>query len=183
MSSFGVSLSGLSACRIKQHVIGHPLELSIRNPHLIGGHFQNDLCMWCLKRPAQPKFQWDIKAIEANARWRHNMPAVMCRAGFRFVCHAIFSRTMSLSAFIGGASRPLRRKLTPTGIRQNRKAKMHSDPDRDIFCWSRDTVLLCAKSLYLQAHIYVFTTRSVARLSEIVARLTATTAILSRMRP
>ena len=88
MSSFGVSLSGLSACKIKQHVIGHPLELSIRNPHLIGGHFQNDLCMWCLKRPAQPKFQWDIKAIEANARWRHNMPAVMCRAGFRFVCHA-----------------------------------------------------------------------------------------------
>ena len=59
-------------------------------------------------------------------------------------------------------------------IRQDRLAEMHSDPDRDFFLLSRDIVLLSAKSEYLQIHIYVFTTR-------IVARLTATTAILSRM--
>ena len=51
---------------------------------------------------------------------------------------------------------------------------MHSEPDRDDFCWSRDTVLFCVKNEYLQTHFYVFTTR-------IVTRLTATTAILSRM--
>ena len=32
---------------------------------------------------------------------------------------------------------------------QNPGAKMHSEPDRDHFCWSRDAVLLCAKSEYL----------------------------------
>ena len=42
------------------------------------------------------------------------------------------------------------------------------------FCWSRDTVLFCVKNEYLQTHFYVFTTR-------VVTRLTATTAILSRM--
>ena len=58
--------------------------------------------------------------------------------------------------------------------RQDRQAKMHSDPDVIIFCWSRDIVLFCAQSEYLQTHVYVFTTR-------IVVTLTATTAILSRM--
>ena len=31
-------------------------------------------------------------------------------------------------------------------MRQDRQTKMHSHPDRDVFCWTRDTVLLCAKS-------------------------------------
>ena len=42
------------------------------------------------------------------------------------------------------------------------------------FCWSLDTVLLFAKSEYLHTHIYEFTTKN-------VARVTSTTAILSRM--
>ena len=59
-------------------------------------------------------------------------------------------------------------------IRQDRQAKCTQNLTVIIFCWSRDTVLLCAKREYRQTHIYVFTTR-------IVARLIATTAILSRM--
>ena len=87
---------------------------------------------------------------------------------------------MSLSAFIVGANGPLAEEIDAC-IREDRQAKMHSDADRDNFCSSRDIVLLCAKSLYLQTHIYVFKTRSSAKLSGIVARLTETTAILSRM--
>ena len=49
---------------------------------------------------------------------------------------------MSLSALIGGAKCPLAEGIE-TCIRQDRQAKMHSEPDRDHFCWSGDTVLLC----------------------------------------
>ena len=45
----------------------------------------------------------------------------------------IFSRTMSLSALIGGAKCPLAEGIE-TCIRQDRQAKMHSEPDRDHFC-------------------------------------------------
>ena len=57
---------------------------------------------------------------------------------------------------------------------------MHSYPDRDNFFVDHGS-LLCAKIKYLQTQMYVFTTRSVARQSWIVAQLTATTVILSRM--
>ena len=85
----------------------------------------------------------------------------------------IFPRTMSLSALIGGARCPLRRKLKHVYIKIVRP-KCTQNLAVIIFCWSQDAVLLCAKGEYLQTHIYVFTIR-------IVARLTATTAILSRM--
>ena len=45
----------------------------------------------------------------------------------------IFTRTMSLSALIGGAKCPLAEEIKAY-IRQDRQAKMHSDPDRDHFC-------------------------------------------------
>ena len=80
---------------------------------------------------------------------------------------------MSLSALIGGARYPLAEEIESC-IRQDRQAKCIQNLTVIIFCWSRDTVLLCAKREYLQTHIYAFTTR-------IVARLTATSAILSRM--
>ena len=45
----------------------------------------------------------------------------------------IFSRKMSLSALIGGAKCPLAEEIEAC-IRQDRQAKMHSEPDRDHFC-------------------------------------------------
>ena len=73
-----------------------------------------------------------------------------------------FYRTMSLSPLIDGARCPLAEEIDAC-IRQDRQAEMHSDPDRDFFFFFflslRDTVLLSAKSEYLQTHIYEFTTR------------------------
>ena len=49
-----------------------------------------------------------------------------------------------------------------------------------IFCWSRDTTLFCAKLITPNSYLCIYN-KNVARLSGIVARLTATTAILSRI--
>ena len=114
------------------------------------------------------------------SRWRQNMPAVVRRAAFRFVCRA-FSPTrcrFQHSSVVPGA--PLWRKLRHVYVKIVR-LKCTQTLTVIIFCWSRDTVLLCSKNQYLQTHIYVFTTRIVAGLLGFVTRLTATTAILSRM--
>ena len=66
------------------------------------------------------------------SRWHHNMPAVVCRAGFLLVCHA-FSPTwchFQNSSVVPGT---LLRGEIITCIRQDRQAKMHSDPDHDNF--------------------------------------------------
>ena len=55
----------------------------------------------------------------------------------------IFARMMSLSALIGGARCPLAVKIDAC-IRQDRHAKMHSDPDRDhILLITRYCFILC----------------------------------------
>ena len=92
----------------------------------------------------------------------------------------IFSRTMSLSASIGGARRHLAEEIDAC-IRQDRQAKMYSDPDRDDFLLiTRYCFALCRGLISPNTYLCILS-RSVARLSGIVARLTATTAILSRM--
>ena len=88
----------------------------------------------------------------------------------------IFSRTMSLSAVIGGARCPLVEEIDAC-IRQDRQAKCTQTLTLIIFCWSRDTFLLCAKIKYLQTDIYVFRTRSVANCRQ----ANGATAILSRL--
>ena len=86
---------------------------------------------------------------------------------------AIFSCMMSLPALIGSARCPLAEEIEAyIYVKVVRPNALRTWPWS--FCRSRNTVLLCAKSDYLQTHIYVFTTR-------IIARLTAITAILSRM--
>ena len=67
----------------------------------------------------------------------------------------IFSRTMSLSALIGGARYPLAEEIESC-IRQDRQAKCIQNLTVIIFCWSRDTVLLCAKREYLQAYLCIY---------------------------
>ena len=107
------------------------------------------------------------------SRWRHNMPAVVCRPGFWFVCRAFSPARCHFQHESMVPCAPLRRKLTHVYVKMVRP-KCTQILTVIIFCWSRDTVLLCAKNEYLQTHTYVFTTR-------IATRLTATTAILSRM--
>ena len=83
---------------------------------------------------------------------------------------------MSLSAVIGGARCPLVEEIDAC-IRQDRQAKCTQTLTVIIFCWSRDTFLLCAKIKYLQTDIYVFRTRSVANCRQ----ANGATAILSRL--
>ena len=119
----------------------------------------------------------DVPAGYAGiSRWRHNhdnMPVVVCRAGFLFVCRAFPPACQFNSSVVPGA-------LSRTHVYAKiARPEFTQTLTVMIFCWSSDFVQRL--SYYLQTHIYVSKTRSVARLSEIVARLTATTAISSRM--
>ena len=62
---------------------------------------------------------------------------------------------MSLSALIGGARYPLAEEIESC-IRQDRQAKCIQNLTVIIFCWSRDTVLLCAKREYLQTYLCIY---------------------------
>ena len=63
------------------------------------------------------------------SRWRHNMPVVVCRAGFWFVCHAFSPARCHFRQWSVVPGAPLRRKLTQE--LKDRQVKMNSDPDRD----------------------------------------------------
>ena len=90
------------------------------------------------------------------SQWRHNMPVVVCRAGFQFVCWYIFSRTILLSAFNGGANRPFAEEIDVC-IRQDRQAKMHSDPDRDKFLLiTRYCFTLCKELIYTNSYLCIY---------------------------
>ena len=95
------------------------------------------------------------------SRWRHNMPAVVCRAGFRFVCRAFSPARCHFqhsSVEIDAC------------IRQDRQAKMHSDPDRDDFLLiMRYCFALCRGLISPNTYLCILS-RSVARVSGIVAR-------------
>ena len=103
------------------------------------------------------------------SRWRHNMPMVVCRAGFLFVCRAFspaWCHFQHLSVVPGALLR---------------RAKMHPDPDRDNFLLiTRYCFILCNELITPNSYSCIYN-KNVARLSGIVTRLTATTAILSRM--
>ena len=103
------------------------------------------------------------------SRWRHNMPAVVCRAGFLFVCRA-FSPTWCHFQHLS---------VVPGALL--RRAKLHPDPDRNNFLLiTRYCFILCKELITLNSYLCIYN-KNVARLSGIVARLRATTAILSRM--
>ena len=103
------------------------------------------------------------------SRWRHNMPTAVCRAGFLFVCRAFspaWCHFHHLSVVPGALLR---------------RANMHPDPDRDHFLLiTRYCFILCKELITPNSYLCIYN-KNVARLSGIVARLTATTAFLSRM--
>ena len=103
------------------------------------------------------------------SRWRHNMPTVVCRAVVLFVCRAFspaWCHFQHLSVVPGALLR---------------RAKMHPDPDRDNFLLiTRYYFILCKELITPNSYLCIYN-KNVAGLSGIVARLTATTAILSRI--
>ena len=103
------------------------------------------------------------------SRWRHNMPTVVCRAVVLFVCRAFspaWCHFQHLSVVPGALLR---------------RAKMHPDPDRDNFLLIKRYYFILCKELITPNSYLCINNKNVARLSGIVARLTATTAILSRI--
>ena len=128
--------------------------------------------------------KWNVSGIDTNtgstclhvpagyagiSRWRHNMPTVVCRAVVLFVCRAFspaWCHFQHLSVVPGALLR---------------RAKMHPDPDRDNFLLiTRYYFILCKELITPNSYLCIYN-KNVARLSGIVARLTATTAILSRI--
>ena len=68
----------------------------------------------------------------------------------------IFSRTMSLSALIGGARRPLAGEIE-AWKRHDRQAKMHSEHDRDHFLLiTRYCFTLCRKWISLNVYLCIY---------------------------
>ena len=65
------------------------------------------------------------------SQWHHNIPGVMCQAGFPFVCHAISPHdvTLSIHRWCQAPSCWGNRRMYTLRSR----AKMHSDPDHDSF--------------------------------------------------
>ena len=106
------------------------------------------------------------------SRWRHNMPAVVCRAGFWFVCRTFSFARCHLQHLSVGPGAPLRKKLTHVYVKIIRP-KCTQTLTVNIFV-DHEILFYFVQRLNVSKLIYIFTTR-------IVARLTATTAILSRM--
>ena len=75
------------------------------------------------------------------SRWRHNMPAVVCRPGFRFACRALSSARCHFqhSLVVPGAA--LRGKLTHIYVKIVRRICTQTLTVID-FRWSRDNFLL-----------------------------------------
>ena len=92
----------------------------------------------------------------------------------------IFPGTMSFSAFTSGARHCLVEEIDAC-IHQDHQALMHSDPDCDSFSLiMRYCFTLCKELVSPKSYLRIYK-KSVARLTGIVARLTATTAILSQV--
>ena len=86
----------------------------------------------------------------------------------------------AVSALTGGARCRLAEEIDEY-IGQDCQAKMHSDPDRDRFSLITSYCFTLYKELVSPNSYLCISTISVAKLSWIVARLTATTSILSRL--
>ena len=104
----------------------------------------------CMSRRDMPVYLGDVTIC-----WRSCAEPGSGLFGVHFLPHDV---TFSILVV---ASPPLRRNLTLVNVKIARPKCTQTLTVMN-FCWSRDTVLFCAKTWYLQTHIYAFTTSSVA---------------------